>query len=150
METKGRIRFDYLFSYWIYTWFFLYVFVPKSNTFMNNPHLVFWIAFVENMTTWLIMMIYQVEWTILVKYALMILIAKGIPLYVLRKEKINWLQDSLIIIILFVAYNGYLWINETDLIEVYERTFWFVMSGSNKTPMFEVFEWISRVLFAKP
>lgn len=143
-DKTGAIRFDFLFSYWIIIWFLVFYFIPVNTTGAiskwirsnMNPALAFRIAVAENIIVlgWLVIQSLEI-WTF-VKYMVMMTTLKIIPLYLLRKEKIHWVHDSLVFVLFFGLYNAYLWWNDTNIYEIYERTFVSIKEGKNQTPMF--------------
>ena len=155
--SKDFIRPDLLFSYWIYFWFLLFYFGQDLSSKdlsskdlshiikkYANPSLIFWIALLENIGTLLVLFVKipQVQLSVLVKYIIMILVVKGIPLYLLWPYNIHFYRDILIILTVFIVYLGYLWLNGTNVFEIYHKTFDYVAKGDNRTPMFAVFDWI--------
>ena len=129
---------DLLFSYWIYVWFILFYFTKQwsLDTPIPNPHLVFWIALIENLITWIFLVQFHAKYSILLKYLFIILLIKGIPLYLMRKIKVHWIQDLENIVIVFAIYNAYLWLRSTNIIEVYLYVYKSVVKGSSNTPLF--------------
>ena len=154
MNSTDFIRPDLLFSYWIYFWFILFYFgqgLYLSSKDLSliikkyaNPSLIFWIALLENIGTLLVLFakIPPVQWSILVKYILMIVVIKGIPLYLLWPYNIHFYRDIMVILAVFAIYLGYLWLNGTNVFEIYHKTFYHVAKGDNKTPMLALFDWI--------
>jgi hypothetical protein len=144
VDKTGALRFDFLFSYWIIVWFFLFYFTPeKSTTPISqwirkylNPSLGFYVAFMENTATLLLLIIYNPDAWLIFKFICMIALLKGIPLYLLQNYPIHWKQDTLVFVVVFGIYNLYLAWNETSLYEVYERTITSIQTGDNKTPMY--------------
>ena len=150
MVSKDFIRPDLLFSYWIYFWFILFYFGQDlSSKYLShiikkyaNPSLIFWIALLENIGTLLVLFakIPPVQWSILVKYILMILVVKAIPLYLLWPYNIHFYRDIMVILSVFAIYLGYLWLNGTNVFEIYHKTFDYVAKGDSRTPMFALFD----------
>jgi hypothetical protein len=136
VESKTNIRGDYLFSYWILLWFFIYYFSKCSQC--GNPIVALIAALIENIITFIYLVISGTDLEILIKFLLMMLLIKIAPLWMLRNSKINWINSALSFIIVFSAYNVYLWLNQTNLIEIYKRTFQSIHSNSNRTPLFSV------------
>jgi fumarate reductase subunit C len=141
------IRPDLLFSYWIYLWFFIFYFTKGDSEFAQNIHfygnpvLVFILALVENIITLALLVAENVSFTILAKFALMIVVIKGVPLYLLREQKIHIWRDLFVLSIIFLIYNIYLLLNDTDLIEIYKKTFYTIATGDRKTP----FMWLISI-----
>ena len=152
--SNDFIRPDLLFSYWIYFWFILFYFgqdLYLSSKDLShiikkyaNPSLIFWIALLENIGTLLVLFakIPSVQLSVLVKYIIMIVVIKGIPLYLLWPYNIHFYRDIMVILAVFAIYLGYLWLNGTNLFEIYHKTFYHVTKGDNKTPMLALFDWI--------
>ena len=152
VDKSGRMRPDFLFSYWIYAWFFLFYFTPDHSTkgtpsdFIKkylNPTVAFYVALAENLLTFLAILIYNPEINILLKFIAMMLVVKIIPLYLLRNYPIQFSRDIPVLISVFIAYNVYLAWNETDLWDVYKRTFESIRQGQNYTPFFGLLNTVS-------
>lgn len=147
--SKDFIRPDLLFSYWIYFWFFIFYFGQDLSSIIKkytNPSLIFWIALLENIGTLLILFVKipPVQWSILIKYILMILVVKAIPLYLLWPYNIHFYRDIMVILAVFAIYLGHLWLNGTNVFEIYHKTFDYVAKGDSRTPMFAIFDWIDK------
>jgi hypothetical protein len=160
LDKTGKLRPDFLFSYWIYAWFLLFYFTPEHSPKGTpsdlikryaNPALVFSLALVENLATFVMMVYAKVNYhntsgVVLLKYAAMMVAVKGIPLYLLEPYPIRWQRDLAIATAVFAIYNVYLYWNETDLWEVYSRTFESVRQNKPNTPFFELWNQISGVI----
>jgi hypothetical protein len=146
VDKTGVLRFDFLFSYWVIIWFFIFYFTPEKfnrqkpyssfvKTYMN-PSLAFYFALVENAITLLLLITYDTDYWTIVKFIVMISILKVFPLYLLRNYTIVWERDIIVLLIVFGIYNVYLAWYDTNVYEVYKRTFSSIKSGSVKTPLF--------------
>jgi len=144
VDKTGALRFDFLFSYWIIVWFFLFYFTPEKSTApisqwirkYLNPSLGFYVAFMENTATLLLLIIYNPDAWLIFKFICMIALLKGIPLYLLQNYPIHWKQDTLVFVVVFGIYNLYLAWNGTSLYGVYERTITSIKTGDDKTPLY--------------
>lgn len=155
VDKKGNLRPDFLFSYWIYAWFFIFYFTPDHSPkgtpsalikqYMN-PTFTLYVALLENLATLVLMMVYQTQWVVLLKFVAMMAVVKLLPLYLLRNYPIRWERDLAILIGVFVLYNVYLYWNETDLWSVYSKTFEMVRTNQPYTPFFVIIERISGVI----
>ena len=145
----GLIKFDDLFSYWIYFWFLLYYFIisvfSEKHEFVRfiqnrfNPKLAIIIALLENIVTFTIILIFNFQVWLIVYYILMILFVKVLPLYLLRKDKIHPLNDIIVLILLFLFYVWYLHnIKKTSLQGIYTKTYYSLIRGEHKTPLFHL------------
>jgi len=142
LDKNGILRIDFLFSYWIFAWFFLFYFVDK-NTNMGkwihthlNPALALWFALIENIFTMGYVLFSHFSLDYFFKMTIVILLAKVTPLYLIRKYPIHWRNDIFGFLILFGLYNLYLFTNDTNVIEVYRRTLQSFKEGKNETPLF--------------
>jgi len=155
-DKNGVIRFDFIFSYWIFFWFLIYYFVlltssknmSKFATFIlhYNPFIGLIFAFLENIVLFIYMLpFFQTE--ILIKYVFMMFLIKIIPIYLIRNQKINPVNDIFAIIVLFCIYLLWLYYNKTDVIDVYKKTTLSITLNSNKTPLFHFIDYTIHSLF---
>jgi hypothetical protein len=119
------ITFDLVFSYWIFTWFLVYMFASsKTNPhgqFMRsylNPKLAIIAGIIEN-TVMLGILARFGKAVDAVIFAINIVLVKVIPLLMLMHTKINWKTDVFVFLLVFSIYNLYLIINNTNLYEMY-------------------------------
>jgi hypothetical protein len=152
MDKKGRLRPDFLFSYWIYAWFLLFYFTPEHSPkgtpsdFIRqylNPSVAFYVALAENAATLLAILVYNPQPAIIAKFLGMMFVVKMLPLYLLRNDPLRLSRDIPILIGVFMVYNAYLYWNETDLWDVYKRTFESIRQGKNYTPLFGLLNTLS-------
>jgi len=146
------IRPDFLFSYWIYAWFILYFvlsYFDNVNTFgsfieYGNPSLALWFALLENVFTFLLLISYSTELSILIKYAIMMLMVKVFPLYLLQGYNVqtHFIRDFQTLACVFIVYNVYLLMNHVKPHDIYRKTFDYVKNGDIRTPMFRVFDFL--------
>lgn len=144
LDKQGKLRFDYLFSYWLFVWFLIYYFTinVKGSRIANiiqkyfNPLLALYIALIENILTLFYLLLVRPEIVLIVKYFIMLFFVKILPIYLIKHKKIHFYNDTLVIIVIFSCYNIYLWLNDTNLHEIYKRTISAISSGEKITPMF--------------
>ena len=156
-DKDGVIRFDFQFSYWIFFWFLFYFLIslqrersPLTQQIYKytNPIVSFIIALIENVIVFIVLLFYHPTFSLLIKYLLMMFILKIIPLYFLYHYTLPK-KDSQIFIFyknsffsfigLFILYNLYLFWNETNILDVYQTTIYFVFTEQNKTFLFHLF-----------
>jgi len=101
------LRFDYYFSYWIFTWYLLYEF--KITTY--NPKFGLDIALIENIMILFIMIYYKNSILYIFLVCLGIGLFKIIPLWRLRYTSIRW-RDVYMTVIIFIIYILWLIINK--------------------------------------
>lgn len=155
VDKTGRIRFDFLFSYWIIIWFLIYYFSGRAphnvtsdfiKTYLN-PTMAILCALAENLFTFILLFFSSSDIWTRIKYISMIFIMKGIPLYLLRNSKVHIIRDLAIATVIFGIYLAYLFINDENPITIYKRTFYFVSTNQSNTPLYSLYSWISSNLF---
>ena len=153
VDKTGKLRVDFLFSYWLIGWFLLYYFTPRNSlgpisTFIRkhlNPKLGFYLAMVENILTFATLVYYGSDIWTLFKYIGMMLLLKVLPLYLLMDYTVQWVHDTVVLITIFGIYNMYLAFNETNIYEIYKRTFISIKTKQNETPLFSFIHTLFRV-----
>ena len=153
IDKQGNLRVYFLFSYWIFFWFLIFYFtqnVRNSDAALfiqknMNPKIGLYFALFENIATFLYIILFRTEFSVIIKYLLMIFSVKILPIYLI-KQKIHLWNDLFVFIFIFCIYIIYLWINDETIYSVYKRTFEYVKSGQNKTPFFYLFEKIKSLI----
>jgi len=140
------IRPDYLFSYWVFVWFLIYYFIPISPFFRKyaNPLLALCFALIENIFQFIYFIYFHLNIWIIIYFLLMMFFVKILPIYFLLDRKIIWSNDIFLLFIVFAVYNFYLFLNRTNLIEIYQTTIESIQKGENKTPLFYLFSLITK------
>jgi hypothetical protein len=91
-DKNGVIRFDFQFSYWVVIWFIFYYIIalqkersPLTQKFYEymNPLVSLFIAFIENMIVFIILLFYSPPFSLIVKYIIMVILLKIIPICLL-------------------------------------------------------------------
>ena len=143
-DKSGVFRPDLLFSYWIFLWFLFYYFINKSSSLSSkwvsehmNPIYLLYIALLENMVTFLFILLVNPNYLIIIQYLLMIFLVKVLPIYLLWNIPIKHKMENIgICAISFIIYLFYLFLNNTDIINVYKRTFTSIINNQSDTPLF--------------
>ena len=151
LDKYGNLRIDYLFSYWIYVWFLIFYFTidiknSSASVFIQkhmNPTIALYFALFENIFTFIYVLVVNADINIVFKFLLMIIVVKILPIYLIRDKKICYENDIYILFLIFGIYNIYLWINDTNIYNVYERTFKAISLGENKTPFYIFLNYLS-------
>jgi hypothetical protein len=142
---NGYVSPDYLFSYWIFAWFLIYynidAFHNGATAFIKrhcSPLLGLWIALLFNVYEISYAMFLKFDALLFSKFAIMILLVKAIPIYLLYRKgtSIHWFNDFIALTIVFTVYNIYLYSNGVNPNHVYTETEKSLTNGDNKTPMF--------------
>ena len=151
IDERGYIRFDFLFSYWVYIWFLMFYFIDKTTIYgkafqkYGNPKLALSIALFENIFTlfWIIFANGRIK--TIIKYSCMMLIVKVLPLYLVYKTPIQWPQDLYVFTGVFVLYIIYLYLNDESLMTIYKRTFTSIMNRDNNTTLFHLVAYLGDI-----
>ena len=150
LDKNKNIRFDYLFSYWILLWTILYYlikikiiylsskfsFITKYVIEYGNPMYALYFALLENTINLFMLIYYNSSLYIIVKFLVIVVIIKVIPIYLLYDSPIHPKENILICIAIFIIYVIYLYLGGTNIMDVYKKTIYFIYSGQNKTPFF--------------
>lgn len=150
-DKSGNLRIDYLFSYWIYVWFLIYAFllnypIGKWNKYIIknfNPLLALYVALFENLAVFIILIIYNPDFWLIIKYTAMLLFIKIFPIYYLRDTAISWANDMKYLALLFILYNFHLYLENTDIFSIYNRSVISLLKNQDRTPMMSAFKYIS-------
>ena len=107
------MRFDYLFSYWIFLWYLLYFFrITKYN-----PKFVLICAIIENIFFLFFMIYYNTNLSVIILFICGMFIIKIIPLYLIWNTIIKW-RDIVFTFILLFIYIIWLYINNVSIYDV--------------------------------
>lgn len=150
------IRPDFIFSYWILSWFLIYYFVnlsKKSSSSSSsgglvwitkyNPFLALCLGVLENIVFATYIYFYS-SMEIFVHFILSMILIKFFPLYLLWKTPIKPARDLSALFVLFLVYLGWLYIHGLNSIVVYKKVFEYVTTGQSKTPLFSIFDSIEK------
>lgn len=146
MQSRdGYVRFDFLFSYWIFAWFLIYYNIDSFNNkyataFKRHvsPLLPLWMALFFNIYELIYVMMLKFDIITFIKYCIMFLTVKALPIYLLYRKgiSIHWINDIIVTLLVVTVYVFYLYLNNTNPSKIYEETEKSIVNGSNKTPMF--------------
>jgi len=134
---------DLIFSYWLLFWALIYsVLTPKIMGLSPyvyeslNPEIGLWVGMSYEVIELLYLWInYSTHINILLKMALIIVIIKAVPIFLLRNKKIRVVNNILFVVGLFIIYNIYLYVNNTNLTKVYRGINKSLRDGLHNTPM---------------
>lgn len=145
-DKHGIIRFDYLFSYWMFLWFVLYYFLPTTTNQTSpithlfkqygNPLYVFYLGILENLATLGLLIWYNPSIQLILKYIVMMCITKIYPAYLLQHYPTHWKINVGLFLCVFLIYNMYLIANQTSFYEVYEKTLTSIIYNRDLTPLY--------------
>lgn len=104
------MRFDYLFSYWIFIWYLLYFFHITDY----NPKFILICAIIENIILLFFMIYYNTQLSVIILFLIGMFIIKIIPIYTIWNTIIKW-KDILFTFILLFIYIIWLYINNVTI-----------------------------------
>ena len=111
------MRFDYLFSYWIFVWYLLYFFRKTKY----NPKFILICGIIENIILLFFMIYYKTNAIIILLFIFGMFIIKIIPTYIIWNTNIKG-KDILFTFTLFFIYLIWLYINNKSLYYLYNDT----------------------------
>ena len=119
MKTK-YLRLDLLFSYWIFFWYLLYI--TGIFTYFS-PMFAIIMGMIENVFTVILYLYRGISRYNLVKFTVINIFLKIIPLYTLRNESIH-LKDIYFTFGLFLIYTIYVLMNSDNVIRYLKNEFY--------------------------
>jgi hypothetical protein len=144
---------DLIFSYWLLFWALIYsVLTPQIMGLSPyvyeslNPEIGLWAAMGYDIIQLLYLWInYSTHTRILLKMALIIVIIKAVPIFLLRNKKIRLVNNILFVIGLFIIYKLYLYVNNSNIKKVYTGINKSLRNELNTTPMMWVLSKIENL-----
>jgi hypothetical protein len=122
------LRVDFILSYWIFTWYILYI----INIVSYSPKLIIILGIFENLITLIIMILYGSNFKTIIYFIIINIIIKGIPFYTIRNDKIK-LRDIYSTIILILIYLLWVKINGESVIKYYKKILDSLIHNKNDT-----------------
>lgn len=129
-------RIDFIFSYWIFTWYLLYM----ARITIYSPKLGLIITVIAAIVSYMLL---KTANTFTMVYALIIVsFIKIFPLITLWREPIRQ-KDIWVLFILFVIYNIWLWIHRETILGVYKKIQMIFDNNTYQLPFMYVFSKLS-------
>ena len=123
---------DFIFSDWIFAWFIIYYIFQRKIGDDYNPYYALWAGLLLSL---LIMFATIKDPLFLFFYFIMLFSIKIIPIYLSRKT-IYTSKKLMVFLSVFIFYNIYLTIRQTNIIQVYKEIFYSLKERNNNTPIF--------------
>lgn len=133
------MRFDFVFSYWIFAWYLLYM----AKIVQPSPKLVILLGIIENTALLLGMILYGSNLRTISSFILINTFIKLLPYYSLRREKIQS-SDWKPTVIVFLLYCCWLYFNKEDLTGNYKKVFDSLIHNRADTPMMQLLQKVSQ------
>ena len=125
----AALRFDLVFSYWIYIWYIIYAF--KLTKY--NPKFALILGLIDNCIMLILMLLYGTSRKTIFYFIIINTIIKIIPLYYLRNIPIK-MSDIYFTIGLFILFVLWLHINKQNLIGNIKIIHDSLLYGNDNTP----------------
>ena len=100
------MRFDFLFSYWIFLWYLLYEF--RFTTY--NPKIALVIGTIHNTGLLLTMIYYKNDWIHIFTFCFINTFIKVIPLWTVRNDPYRW-KDFYAFVVYYMIHVVWLFVN---------------------------------------
>ena len=133
------MRFDLVFSYWIYVWYILYT-IKITN---YSPKFPLVLGLIDNIVMFVLMVIYGTSRQTIIFFVIINTLIKVAPLYYLRNEPFK-LKDIYFTIGLFVVFIGWLHINEQSLTGNLKIIYESLLFGKDQTPFMSLLKQIQK------
>ena len=123
-----------IFSYWIFTWYLLYI--GKYTTY--SPKIAFILAILYILGIIIYLLYYKIFYFIgkyeyILFFFIIQILIKIIPLYTIWRDKYK-MKDIVFFCYLFLLYNIWLYIQNTNMFKITDTIFHSILYGKNETP----------------
>ena len=152
MFSKDMITPDLILSFWIFIWFIIYYICICFNIFPDiikifNPLLALCIAFFFNFLQFTYLITNSIKNKKNIKpslrFLIVLLIFKGVPIFLLKNQKINVKNNLLTFVIIIIIYNIYLFIRGTNIYKIYEELNKSLINGQSRSVFISI---ISKII----
>ena len=126
----AALRFDLVFSYWIYVWFIIYFF----NYTEYSPKFALTLGLLDNIVILILMFVWKTSLKTIIWFIIINTLIKVMPLYYLRNEMYK-MKDLYFTAALFLIYIIWLHINKQSLIGNIKIIHDSLLYGKNETPI---------------
>ena len=123
-------RFDFVFSYWIFVWYVLY----ECKIVSYNPKIALFLALIHNLLRLSIMIYFNNSIIYILLFILIQLCIKVYPLWSLRNVSSSP-NDIYAMIGLFAIYNGWLWLNNENIVHLHKTAYHSIKHNTISTPI---------------
>ena len=127
------MRFDFVFSYWIFAWYLLYI----TKVVSYSPKLALGLGIIENTFLLVSMILFGSNLRTILSFIFINTLIKLLPFYSLRREVIK-ITDLMPTVILFAVYVVWIYYNQQDLTGNYKMVFDSLIHNKDKTPFMKL------------
>ena len=125
---------DFIFSDWIFVWFIIYYIFQRKLGDDYNPYYALWAGLALSL---ILMFVTIKDPLFLFYYFIMLFSIKIIPIY-LTRNTIYTHKKLIVFLTVFLLYNMYLTIRQTNIFRVYKDIFTSLKERNNDTPIFYI------------
>lgn len=133
------MRFDLVFSYWIFAWYLLYM----LKFVKYNPKFAIMIGILENIVLLIFMSLNGANRRTIGYFVLINTLMKLLPFYLLRHEKIR-VGDIQATFGLFVIYVGWIFLNNQSLPENYKLVYVSLTQNKDTMPFLALVSYVKQ------
>jgi hypothetical protein len=120
---------DFIFSYWVFTWYILYMFKMVSY----NPLFAIVLGIIENIGLLLYISLNGASISTILKLAIVIIFIEIIPYYTLNNDKIIK-RDIFATMFFFIIYLLWLLVNNMNILNIYNEINQSLIHNKGTTP----------------
>ena len=133
------MRFDLVFSYWIFTWYLLYV----LKFVKHSPKFAILIGITENILFLFFMSVNGANKRTVFYFVFINTLIKGLPFYTLREESIKT-KDVTTTLTLFGVYLAWIFANNQSLKGNYKMVYDSLTQNRDVTPFLSLVSFVKR------
>jgi signal transduction histidine kinase len=127
------MRFDLVFSYWIYLWYIFY----ELKFIKYSPKFAVYLGLIDNIVMLFLMVIFGTRKLSILYFIIINALIKGVPLYYLRNQNIR-ISDIYFTFFLFLLFVFWLHINRQSLVGNITQIHDSLLYGKNDTPIMRI------------
>ena len=131
---------DFVFSYWIFTWYLLYIFgIIKTY----NPKFAIILGIIENACMLFLLFYYNTKFHLILLFIIVVTLQKIIPIYTIWNDKIQN-KDIIATFILFIIYLFWYRINNKKFSNIIKPIKDLILHNKNTFPGMVIFQKIFK------
>jgi len=133
------MRFDLVFSYWIFAWYLLYI----LNFTKYSPKFAVMIGILENVVLLIFMSLNGANRRTIGYFILVNTFIKLLPFYTLRHDTIR-VKDIQATVILAIIYVGWIFLNNQSITGNYKLAYFSLTKNQDTMPFLALISWIKQ------
>lgn len=133
------MRFDLVFSYWIFAWYLLYM----LKFVKYNPKFAIMIGILENIVLLIFMSLNGANRRTIGYFILVNTFIKVLPFYTVRDDTIK-VKDIQVTLMLFIIYIGWIFLNNQSLPENYKLAYFSLTKNQDTMPFLALVSYVKQ------